>query len=61
MNGRSSVAAPEIMPRSDIAKSYRRLKQLRRMVKQAESLQALIDTKPAPSSSRNSARRRHQA
>jgi hypothetical protein len=58
MNRRSSVA--EIMPRGDIAKSYRRLMRLRRMVKQAESLQALLD-KPAPSSSRINARRRHQA
>jgi hypothetical protein len=38
MNRRSLVVAPNIAPKIDIAKSYRRLKRLRRMVKLAESL-----------------------
>jgi hypothetical protein len=59
MNRPSSGAA--ITPRVDIAKSYRRLKRLRKMVKQAESLQALLDRKPVPSSSRINLQRRYSA
>jgi hypothetical protein len=42
MNRRSLVVAPNIAPKIDIAKSYRRLKRLRRMVKLAHSLNGEI-------------------
>jgi hypothetical protein len=35
---RSSIPTSEIMPKVDIAKSYRRVKRLREMVKQAENV-----------------------
>ena len=44
MNRRSLVVAPNIAPKVDIAKSYRRLKRLRRLVKLAESLNGEINS-----------------
>jgi hypothetical protein len=38
MNGRSSGAASESAHKLDVAKSYRQLRRLRKMVKRAESL-----------------------
>ena len=43
MNRPSSVTSPNIALKVDIAKSYRRLKRLRRMVKLAESLNGEIN------------------
>jgi hypothetical protein len=57
MNRQTSVSMPEITPTVDIEKIYRQLKHLRKMVKQAESL----DRKPAHSSSRFNPQRRDQA
>jgi hypothetical protein len=50
MYKRSSGLASEFAPRAGIASSYRRLKRLRKMVKQAESLAHTADHL-APSSS----------
>jgi hypothetical protein len=46
MNRQTSVVVPEITPRVDIEKTYRQLMRLRRMVKQAESLQGRLGEKP---------------